>query len=130
MEDNYDEEEEEEEKGVPNAANNATTNVANQQPTVPMTKIVQPTTIGRVASTDKGSGGDVLVHHNPSMQPGKILRFTELMHPQKSLEEEREIAREKRRQRKKEREEEEDEEEAGRRLGELRRCAEMATNFA
>jgi len=116
MEDNYDEEEEEEEKGVPNAANNATTNVANQQPTVPMTKIVQPTTIGRVASTDKGSGGDVLVHHNPSMQPGKILRFTELMHPQKSLEEEREIAREKRRQRKKEREEEEDEEEAVRRL--------------
>ena len=45
------------------------------------------------------------------MHPGKILRFTELMHPQKSLEEEREIAREKRRQRKKEREEEEEEEE-------------------
>ena len=103
-EDNYDDE-----QPAITTNDNNNTKVAQQQPTVPkveMTKVVQPT-----IATTTGGGEDVLVHHHPSMHPGKILRFTELMHPQKSLEEEREIAREKRRQRKKEREEEEEEEE-------------------
>ena len=121
MEDNYDEEEEEGED-VPITTNNnnndAANTVANKQPTVPtveMKKVVQPTTAIGGSASDKV--GDVFVHHHPSMKPGRILRFTELMHPQKSLEEEREVARERRRQRKKEREEEEGEEgEATRRL--------------
>merc|ERR1712216_779541 len=65
-----------------------------------MKKVVQPTTAIGGSASDKV--GDVFVHHHPSMKPGRILRFTELMHPKKSLEEEREVARERRRQRKKE----------------------------
>ena len=122
MEDNYDDEEEEGEDVPITTTNNnnkdAANTVANKQPTVPtveMKKVVQPTTAIGGSASDKV--GDVFVHHHPSMKPGRILRFTELMHPQKSLEEEREVARERRRQRKKEREEEEGEEgEATRRL--------------
>ena len=122
MEDNYDDEEEEgEDVPITTTTNNnkdAANTVANKQPTVPtveMKKVVQPTTAIGGSASDKV--GDVFVHHHPSMKPGRILRFTELMHPQKSLEEEREVARERRRQRKKEREEEEGEEgEATRRL--------------
>ena len=98
MEDNYDDDDEGEDVPITttNNNNNAANTVANKQPTVPtveMKKVVQPTTAIGGSASDKV--GDVFVHHHTSMKPGRILRFTELMHPQKSLEEEREVAREK-----------------------------------